>query len=161
MMTPIDTNPDAASASQAQISDEIASIEADYQRSGVEDTQPRLNYSPYRSSLLRHPTKDLQHADPEGVELWTPCFGEHDVAAQESDLTVGHGGEPIGERMVVTGRVVDGDGRPVRRQLVEIWQANASGRYNHPADRSTGALDQDFRGWGRGGSDFDLSLIHI
>ena len=149
MMTPIDTNPDAASASQAQISDEIASIEADYQRSGVEETQPRLNYSPYRSSLLRHPTKDLQHADPEGVELWTPCFGEHDVAAQESDLTVGHGGEPIGERMVVTGRVVDGDGRPVRRQLVEIWQANASGRYAHKRDQHPAPLDPNFTGVGR------------
>ena len=66
MMTPIDTNPDAASASQAQISDEIAAIESDYQRSGVEETQPRLDYSPYRSSLLRHPTKDLHHADPGG-----------------------------------------------------------------------------------------------
>ena len=60
------------------------------------------------------------------MELWAPCFGERDVAALESDLTIQHGGEPIGERMVVTGRVVDGDGRPVRRQLVEIWQANAA-----------------------------------
>jgi protocatechuate 3,4-dioxygenase beta subunit len=149
MKTPIDTNPDAAAASQAQISDEIAAIESDYQASGIEETQPRLDYSPYRSSLLRHPTKDLQHADPEGVELWTPCFGERDVAAQEADLTIGHGGEPIGERMVVTGRVVDGDGRPVRRQLVEIWQANASGRYAHNRDQHPAPLDPNFTGVGR------------
>ena len=63
--TAINTNPDSASASQAQINSEIAAIESEYQRSGAEETQPRLDYSPYRSSLLRHPTKALQHADPE------------------------------------------------------------------------------------------------
>jgi protocatechuate 3,4-dioxygenase beta subunit len=82
-----ETNSDSASASQAEVSAEIAAIESTYQRSEVEDTQPRLDYAPYRSSLLRHPTKDLQHADPEGVELWTPCFGERDVHRLESDLT--------------------------------------------------------------------------
>ncbi len=149
MMAKIDTNPDAAAASQAQITDEIAAIESDYQRGGIEETQPRLDYSPYRSSLLRHPTKDLHHADPEGVELWAPCFGERDVAALESDLTIQHGGEPIGERMVVTGRVVDGDGHPVRRQLVEIWQANAAGRYVHKRDQHPAPLDPNFTGVGR------------
>ena len=68
MTTIVDTNPDAAAASQSQISDEMAAIESDYQRGGIEETQPRLDYAPYRSSLLRHPTKDLHHADPEGVE---------------------------------------------------------------------------------------------
>src|SRR4029077_6261902 len=126
-------NSDSVWASRAEVSVEIGAIESAYQRSGTEETQPRLDYAPYRSSLLRHPTKDLHHADPEGVELWTPCFSERDVNALESDLTIQHGGEPIGERMVVTGRVVDGDGRPVRRQLVEIWQANARGRYVHKA----------------------------
>src|SRR5271166_895958 len=121
MTTPIGTDPDSAATSQQEISAEIATIESGYQRAGVQETQPRLGYAPYRSSLLRHPTKDLHHADPEGVELWTPCFSERDVHPLESDLTIQHRGEPIGERMVVTGRVVDGDGRPVRRQLVEIW----------------------------------------
>ena len=114
----------------------------------MEETQPRLDYAPYRSSLLRHPTKDLHHADPEGVELWAPCFGARDVAALESDLTIQHGGEPIGERIVVTGRVVDGDGRPVRRQLVEIWQANAGGRYVHKRDQHPAPLDPNFTGVG-------------
>ncbi len=64
-----------------------------------------------------------------------------------------------GERITLEGRVLDGTGTPLRDVLLEIWQANASGRYNHPADRSSGALDEDFRGWGRAGSDFDSGLI--
>ena len=105
---------------------EIADIAADLPAIRRRGDQPRLDYPPYRSSLLRHPTKDLHHADPEGVELWAPCFGARDVGPLEADLTIQHGGEPIGERIVVTGRVVDGDGRPVAGQLVEIWQANAA-----------------------------------
>ncbi|HMD10844.1 MAG TPA: hypothetical protein VKG90_00800, partial [Marmoricola sp.] len=61
-------------ATQADIDGEIAGIATAYERAGVEETQPRLDYPPYRSSLLRHPTKDLHHADPEGVELWAPAF---------------------------------------------------------------------------------------
>jgi protocatechuate 3,4-dioxygenase alpha subunit len=64
-----------------------------------------------------------------------------------------------GERITLEGRVIDGSGTPLRDVLLEIWQANAAGRYNHPADRSAGALDEDFRGWGRAGSDFDSGLI--
>ena len=90
------TSSDRAATSQAEVSTEIEAIESAYQRAGVEETQPRLNYAPYRSSVLRHPTKDLHHADPEGVELWTPCFGPRDVGALEADLTIGQRGEPIG-----------------------------------------------------------------
>lgn len=64
-----------------------------------------------------------------------------------------------GERITLEGRVLDGTGTPLRDVLLEIWQANAAGRYNHPADRSPGAIDEDFRGWGRAGSDFDTGLI--
>ena len=64
-----------------------------------------------------------------------------------------------GERIALEGRVLDGTGTPLRDVLLEIWQANANGRYNHPADRSSGALDEDFRGWGRAGSDFDSGLV--
>ena len=84
---------DSASTSQADVSAEIAAIESAYQRAGLEETQPRLDYAPYRSSVLRHPTKDLQHADPEGIELWTPCFGQRDVNPLEADLTIGHGSD--------------------------------------------------------------------
>ena len=64
-----------------------------------------------------------------------------------------------GERITLEGRVLDGTGTPLRDVLLEIWQANAAGRYNHPADRSPGAIDGDFHGWGRAGSDFETGLI--
>jgi protocatechuate 3,4-dioxygenase beta subunit len=143
------TNSDSASTSQAAISAEIATVEAEYRRAGIEEIQPRLDYAPYRSSLLRHPVNELHHADPEAVELSAPCFGDRDVHPLDSDLTIQHSGEPIGERMVVTGRVVDNTGRPVRRQLVEIWQANASGRYVHNRDQHPAPLDPNFTGVGR------------
>jgi len=69
------------------------------------------------------------------------------------------GPDTKGERIALEGRVLDGTGTPLRDVLLEIWQANAAGRYNHPADRSSGALDETFRGWGRAGSDFDSGLI--
>jgi len=142
-------NPDSAAETQQQLSEEIEAIEADYRTSGLIETQPRLNYPPYRSSILRHPTKDLRHADPETIELWAPCFGHRDVAALESDLTIQHNGEPVGERIVVTGKVMDGDGRPVRHQLVELWQANAAGRYIHKRDQHPAPIDPNFTGVGR------------
>ena len=111
--------------------------------------RPRLDFAPYRSTVLRHPTKALRPVDPEGAELVAPVFGEADVDPLEADLTAGHAGEPIGSRMLVRGRVVDGAGRPVRRQLVEVWQANAAGRYAHGRDRHPAPLDPKFTGVGR------------
>ncbi|MCW2848278.1 MAG: protocatechuate 3,4-dioxygenase [Marmoricola sp.] len=146
---------DSALSTQADISGEIAGTSADYERAGRDETQPRLDYAPYRSSLLRHPTKDLHHADPETIELFAPVFGHRDVGAPESDLTIHHTGEPVGERIVVTGRVLDGDGRPVRHQLVEIWQANAAGRYIHKRDQHPAPIDPNFTGVGRTLTDGD------
>ena len=142
------TGPDPRRGCETQgaISAEMSALAERY--AGGE-TQPRRDYPPYRSSLLRHPTKALQQADPEGVELWSPCFGERDVDPLEADLTIQRDGEPIGERTIVTGRVLDGDGRPVRRQLVEIWQANAGGRYVHERDQHPAPLDPHFTGMGR------------
>jgi protocatechuate 3,4-dioxygenase beta subunit len=128
---------------QADIDQEIAALR------DTGGPQPRLDYPPYRSSLLRHPTEAPHHLDPEGVELWAPCFGHSDVAADEADLTIQHAGEPQGSRIVVSGRVLDGDGRPVRHQLVEIWQANAAGRYRHQRDQHPAPLDPNFTGAGR------------
>ena len=65
------------------------------------------------------------------------------------------GPETKGERIRIEGRVIDGAGAPLRDALVEIWQANAAGRYAHPADRQDKQLDESFRGWGRAGSDFE------
>lgn len=132
---------------QSTISAQIAALH----RAGVQPgrDEPRLDFPPYRSSSLRHPTKDLEYADPEAIELWAPCFGRRDVDPVESDLTIGHGGQAIGERIIVVGRVTDGAGRPVRHQLVEIWQANAAGRYVHERDQHPAPLDPNFTGAGR------------
>jgi protocatechuate 3,4-dioxygenase beta subunit len=147
---------DAASSSQEEISAEIAGIAAKSAATAsartvpaAQTAQPHIDYTPYRSSILRHPARPLVRADPELVELWAPCFGHSDVDPQENDLTIAHSGEPLGERITVTGRVLDGDGRPVAGQLVEIWQANASGRYVHQRDQHPAPLDPNFTGTGR------------
>lgn len=139
-------------STQADITAEISELSASHDalvRTGASPSQPRLDYAPYRSSLLRHPTKDLHQTDPETIERWAPCFGPQDVDPLEADLTVQHSGEPIGERITVTGRVVDGDGRPVAAQLVEVWQANSAGRYIHQRDQHPAPLDPNFTGAGR------------
>ena len=132
--------------SQDQVNKEIEEIHASATPGA---TQPQLDFPPYRSSILRHPTKDPRHTDPEGAELIAPVFGHSDVDALESDLTIQAGGEPIGERMTVRGRLIDGDGRPVRGQLIEIWQANAGGRYIHKRDQHPAPIDPNFTGVGR------------
>lgn len=137
-------------ASQADITAEIARIAAQYPGgAGPAHDQPPLDYPPYRSTTLRHPKHPLVAVDPEGIELWAPCFGHQDVDPLDADLTAGHPGEPIGERVAVTGRVVDEGGRPVAGQLVEIWQANAAGRYRHQRDQHPAPLDPNFTGAGR------------
>jgi protocatechuate 3,4-dioxygenase, beta subunit len=137
---------DSAVSTQAEIDAEIAVVAAAVQAG---EHQPRLDYPPYRSTLLRHPTKDPQPANPEGIELWAPVFGERAIDHVEADLTVQHSGEPLGERMKVTGKVLDGNGRPVRHQLVEVWQANAGGRYRHEKDQHPAPIDPNFFGVGR------------
>ena len=137
---------------QAEIDAEIAQVRDAYEqerRTAGDSTRVLVDYPPYRSSLLRHPTKAPQQADPEGAELFAPVFGSRDVDPLEADLTIQHRGEPIGERMALTGRIVDADGRPVRSQLVEIWQANAGGRYIHQRDQHPAVIDPNFTGMGR------------
>lgn len=112
-------------------------------------SQPTLDHGPYRSSVLRHPKQPLERVDPDELELHAPVFGPQDIASHDADLTVQHRGDPIGERLIVTGRVLDGAGRPVAHQLVEIWQANAAGRYVHQGDRHRAPLDPNFTGAGR------------
>ncbi|MFG3757482.1 protocatechuate 3,4-dioxygenase subunit alpha, partial [Klebsiella pneumoniae] len=68
------------------------------------------------------------------------------------------GPDTAGERIRIEGRVIDGAGAPLRDVLLEIWQADASGRYNHPADGRTKPLESTFRGWGRAGSHFETGL---
>ena len=151
-----DTQVPPALSTQQDITAEITALDG-----AADAPQPRLDYPPYRSSLLRHPTKAPVQADPEGVERWAPVFGVQDVGPLEADLTVQHRGEPIGERMVVTGRVTDGAGRPVAHQLVEIWQANAAGRYLHQRDQHPAPLDPNFTGTGRALTDADGSYRFV
>jgi protocatechuate 3,4-dioxygenase beta subunit len=82
-------------------------------------------------------------------EITGPVFGRDDIQAGDHDLTRQHGGEPIGERIIVSGRVLDDGGRPIPHTLVEIWQANAAGRYRHVVDQHHAPLDPHFTGCGR------------
>ena len=83
------------------------------------------------------------------TELTGPAYGESAIGPLDDDLTRQHAGEPLGERIVVTGRVLGSDGKPLRGQLVEIWQANAAGRYQHVVDTHDAPLDPNFSGAGR------------
>ena len=153
-------SPTGPEVSQARISAEIAEIRDAYERERPrlgERTQPLVDYAPYRSSVLRHPTHDLHHVDPEELELSAPVFGPQDVDPLEADLTLHPNGAPIGERMVVTGRLTDAAGHPLRGQLVEIWQANAAGRYLHKVDQHPAPVDPHFTGLGRCLTDDDGS----
>jgi protocatechuate 3,4-dioxygenase, beta subunit len=115
----------------------------------VSEVDPPLLYPDYRSTRLRAPSHPLV-ALPGGFrDLESPVFGQEDVGELDHDLTRQHRGEPQGERIVVTGRVLDDDGRPVRSTLVEIWQANSGGRYKHEGDRHPAPLDPNFSGAGR------------
>ena len=103
----------------------------------------------YRSTGGRAPSRPLVPLPPGLNELTGPLFGAGRVGPGDADLTRGPAGEAVGQRIVVAGRVTDADGRPVPDTLIEIWQANASGRYNHDRDRWPGALDPNFTGGGR------------
>jgi protocatechuate 3,4-dioxygenase beta subunit len=112
-------------------------------------TQPEYLYAPYRSTAKRAPTQPLVMPPQTLSEITGPVFGHGEVAAGENDLTRQHQGEPLGERMIVNGRVLDENGRPVRDALVEVWQANAAGRYRHAVDVHDAPLDPNFTGCGR------------
>jgi protocatechuate 3,4-dioxygenase, beta subunit len=111
--------------------------------------QPRLLYPPYQSTVRRAPALPRIRL-PEGLaSLATPLFGELPIGETDSDLTRQHPGAPLGERIIVSGRIVDEDGRPVPNTLVEIWQCNAAGRYVHAKDDHPAPLDPNFSGAGR------------
>ena len=113
------------------------------------DAHPAYLSPEYRSTILRSPKKPLVILPHSQSELTGPVFGHESVLPQEADLTLQHKGEPLGERIIVTGRVLDEDGRPVPDTLLEIWQANAAGRYVHVNDRHPAPLDPNFTGAGR------------
>ena len=110
---------------------------------------PPLDSPEYRSSLLRAPLQPPVPMPQWLTEVTGPLLGTERVTATDADLTTRHAGEPLGERIVVTGRVLDSDGRPVPDALIEIWQANAAGRYKHSTDDHPAPLDPNFDGAGR------------
>jgi len=112
-------------------------------------TQPPHLYPPYVSTRKRAPSKPLVVVPQTMSELTGPVFGRDAVGPLDHDLTQQHDAEPLGERIIVTGRVLDEDGRPIRHTLVELWQANAAGRYAHDIDRHDAPLDPNFSGCGR------------
>ncbi|HEX8732381.1 MAG TPA: protocatechuate 3,4-dioxygenase subunit beta [Ktedonobacterales bacterium] len=118
-------------------------------RRPTEGTQPEYYHPAYRSSIKRSPTRPLILLPHTLSEVTGPVFGYDKIAPGDSDLTSHHAGEPLGERIYVSGRVLDENSRPVRNALVEIWQANAAGRYHHSNDNHNAPLDPNFTGYGR------------
>jgi protocatechuate 3,4-dioxygenase beta subunit len=110
-------------------------------------------YSPiYKTSVFRSPRLPLWSLQNSLSEVTGPVFGEAELGQLDNDLVLNYakaGGEPIGERIIVHGRVLDGNARPVPNTLVEFWQANAAGRYRHRNDRYEAPIDPNFGGCGR------------
>ncbi|MDE3105729.1 MAG: protocatechuate 3,4-dioxygenase subunit beta [Acidobacteriota bacterium] len=115
----------------------------------LEGTQPAYNFPPYVSSVARSPRLPLVLLPETLTERCGPVFGQGLLLPDDNDLTAQQGGDPQGERIYVHGRVLDEDGQPVRGALVEIWQANAAGRYRHKVDTHDAPLDPHFQGAGR------------
>jgi protocatechuate 3,4-dioxygenase beta subunit len=120
-----------------------------------EGTQPEYLHPTYQSTNLRSPSKPLVFLPHSLSEITGPTIGAERVADKDNDLTAQHDGEPLGERIIIHGRVLDENGLPVPGILVEIWQANAAGRYNHARDLHDAPLDPNFTGTGRTVTDAD------
>ena len=113
------------------------------------DTEVEVDWPDYRSTRLRHPGKPLVVLPERFGDLGGPVFGEDAIDPLDNDLTRHGEGEPLGQRIVVQGRLLDEDGRPVPDALIEVWQANAAGRYEHVVDQHPAPLDPNFHGGGR------------
>jgi len=111
--------------------------------------EPPYLYPAYGSTVLRAPQRPLILLPHTLSELTGPVYGHNAIGETDNDLTRQHAGEPLGERIIVAGRVMDEDGRPLRNTLVEIWQCNAAGRYRHVVDDHPAPLDPNFTGAGR------------
>ena len=114
-------------------------------------SHPPLLHEPYRSTVLRAPRRALVPMPQTLSELTGPVYGHDDIHPLDGDLTrnAARNGEPLGERIIVVGRVLDENDRPVPHALVEVWQANAAGRYVQANDQHPAPLDPNFVGAGR------------
>ena len=110
---------------------------------------PPYDFPWYRSTTLRAPTRALLRLPPSPADDTGPVFGERTVAPGDHDLTNRYDEEPMGQRISVEGYLLDTVGRPIPGQLVEVWQANAAGRYRHPTDTHPAPIDPHFDGYGR------------
>ncbi len=120
-----------------------------------EAVDPPLDWPGYRSTELRAPKQPLVVLPATLTEITGPLLGEGRIGPLDHDLTRQHEHRPTGQRINVSGRVLDSDGRPVPDTLIEIWQANSAGRYFHRVDRTPAPLDPNFTGVGRCLSDSD------
>lgn len=118
-------------------------------------THPPLLSPTYRSTTTRAPLAALIDLPQQLTEITGPVFGDNAVGDGDGDLTRQHDGEPAGQRIILSGRILDSDGRPIPHTLVEIWQANAAGRYRHVGDQWPAPLDANFSGAGRALTDAD------
>src|SRR5437660_1468799 len=112
-------------------------------------TQPDYYYPPYASTVKRSPSQPLVILPTTLSEVTGPVFGHDIIKANDFDLTKQGNGDPIGERIIVSGRVLDGNARPVANTLIEVWQANSAGRYPHRRDNHNAPVDPNFPGCGR------------
>jgi protocatechuate 3,4-dioxygenase, beta subunit len=118
----------------------------DISRVGID---PPYDWPAYGSTALRAPHAPLVLLSHGPTELHGPVFGDRGVVESDANLTRQHAGEPLGERIIVEGRLLDAAGRPIANQLIEVWQANAAGRYAHDKDQHPAPLDANFTGAGR------------
>lgn len=116
-------------------------------------TQPEYLYSDYGSTVKRSPKRPLLRFDHTLSEVTGPSFATPWAGPDCTDLTRQHTGEPLGERIIVTGRILDENARPIPGTLVELWQCNSAGRYHHPVDQHDAPLDPNFTGAGQVVSD--------
>ena len=114
-----------------------------------EPVDPPYQFDAYGSTRWRVPHESLLPMPDAIRSLRAPVYGNGNVSAQDADLTRQHAGVPLGERIIVAGRLVDEDGRPIPSVLIEVWQANAAGRYAHKGDQHNAPLDPNFSGNGR------------
>jgi protocatechuate 3,4-dioxygenase beta subunit len=128
---------------------EVTLQEVDDDTRADADADPPYLHPDYVATRTRAPKRPLLLLPHTLSELTGPVFGHESVGELDHDLTRQHAGEPLGERIIVTGRVLERDGRPVRGALVEVWQANAAGRYVHQVDQHPAPLDPNFTGAGR------------
>lgn len=132
-------------------------MNADAYHGRDEDAFPDLDHPAYRSTELRHPKQPLQALAQGMTEITGPGPALAEIRPEDADLTTnaGTGGEALGERIIVTGRVLDDGGTPLPHTLVEVWQCNAAGRYIHGRDQHPAPLDPNFTGVGRCLTDAD------